>query len=113
MSFSEILSLIEFIAIALAVIVLTIYYLIKAIKNKWLTKITQTINNAIAEAKKKFTESGQGEEKKKYVLEKVANTCNELGIPFNLIYKLINKLIDKTIECYNIISKSENKKDEN
>lgn len=112
MSFSEILSLVEFIAIALVVIVLVIYYIIKAIKNKWVTKITQSINDAIAEAEKKFTESGQGEEKKKYVLEKVANTCNELGIPFNLIYKLVEKLIDKTIECYNVIVKSEDKKDE-
>lgn len=112
MSIDTIIKIIEFSVIALIVLVLAIYYLVKAIKNKWLSKITQSINDAIAEAEKKFTESGQGEEKKKYVLEKVANTCNELGIPFNLIYKLINKLIDKTIECYNIISKSEDKKDE-
>lgn len=111
MSIDTIIKIIEFSVITLIVLVLAIYYLVKAIKNKWLSKITQTINNAIAEAEKKFTESGQGEEKKKYVLEKVANTCNELGIPFNLIYKLINKLIDKTIECYNVISKGD-KKDE-
>ncbi len=112
MSIDTIIKIIEFSVIALIVLILTIYYLVKAIKNKWLSKITQTINDAIAEAEKKFAESGQGEKKKKYVLEKVANTCNELGIPFNLIYKLINKLIDKTIECYNVISKSKDKKDE-
>ena len=109
MNTETILKIIEWSAMTLVVLVLVIYYLIKAIKNKWLSELTRTINDAIAEAEKKFSESGSGGKKKNYVLDKIIAKCNELGIPFTLIYKLVNKLIDDIIANYNVISKSDKK----
>ena len=109
MNIDTIIRIIEFSVTALIVLVLTIYYFIKAIKNKWLQQLTQTIHDAIAEAEKKFPESGSGADKKNYVLEKVITKCSELGIPFTLIYKLVNKLIEDIIANYNVISKSDKK----
>lgn len=102
-----ILKIVEWSIIGLIVLILVIYYLVKAIKNKWLQQLTQTINDAIAEAEKKFPESGSGADKKNYVLDKITAKCSELGIPFTLVYKLVNKLIEDVIANYNVISKSD------
>ena len=59
----------------------------------------------IKEAEEKFPESGSGDKKKAYVIEKVKAKCDELGIPYALLKKLINVAIDKVIEDYNVISK--------
>lgn len=96
------LELIELIILVVIAVGIAIYYLIKAIKNGWITKITQTLNEAIKYAEKHIT---GGEAKKEYVLIKVKEKCEELGIPYTLIEKLVNKIIDKVISNYNIIKK--------
>ena len=97
----EIIKTCLLIIIALGII---IYYIIKAIKNKWLQKLTTTIESAIVHAETKFP-NGHGEEKLQFVLNTVKEKCNELGIPYSLLYKLIQKLVNTIIANYNIISK--------
>lgn len=99
-----ILEIIEFSVLTVVVLSLSIYYIILAIKNKWLKELTHTIDCAIADAEKKFP-AGHGEEKKKIVLDAVIKKCEELGIPYHLLQKLISKLIDKIIANYNIVVK--------
>lgn len=96
------LEIIELIALGLIVLGLTIYYLIKAIKNGWVEKITLTINEAIKYAEKNIE---GGKVKKEYVMQKVEEKCEELGIPYTMIKNLVGKLIDKIISNYNIIKK--------
>lgn len=100
------LEILQMIGLALIVVGLVIYYVIKAIKNKWVQKLSKTIENAIKEAETKYPE-GHGQEKLEIVLEAVKNKCNELGIPYALLYKLIKKLVDKIIANYNIIAKKD------
>lgn len=96
------LEMIELIVIAVILIVLTIYYLIKAIKNHWLAKISDAIVKAMKEAEA----SGKtGQEKKAYVLDKVEELCLELSIPYAFIKKLIDRFIEKTIKSYNNMTK--------
>lgn len=96
------LEIIELIAIAVIALGIGIYYLIMAIKNGWLKKLTATIEEAIRDAEA----SGKtGAEKKAYVIEKVREKCIELGIPYDLLKKLISKLIDKIVANYNVIAK--------
>lgn len=96
------LELIELIVIAALIVSLTIFYLIKAIKNKWLSKITEAILKAMKEAE----QSGMsGSEKKAYVLKKVEELCIELGIPYSFIKSLIDRFIEKTIKSYNSMIK--------
>lgn len=94
------LELIYTIAIAIIALVLVIYYIILAIKNGWIKKITATLNEAIKYAE--FNIQGPAE-KKKYVLDKVEEKCTELGIPYALISNLINKIIEKIVANHNII----------
>lgn len=94
------------IVLAVIVVSLLIYYIIKAIKNKWLQKLTETIEKAIVFAETKFPE-GHGQEKLQIVLDAVKEKCIELNIPYSLLYKLIRNLIDKIIENYNIIAKKD------
>ena len=96
------LELAELIALAIVVVVLAIYYSILAIKNGWVKKITQTLNESIKYAELNI--SG-GEEKQEYVLNQVEKKCDELGIPFTFIKKLVIKLIKKIISNYNVIKK--------
>lgn len=96
------LELIELIVLALTVCCLAIYYLVKAIKNHWLSKISSEVFKAMKEAEK----SGlSGSAKKEYVLEKVEALCKELDVPYTFIKKLIDKLIEKTIKSYNNMTK--------
>ena len=100
------LELIELIVIAVFAVSLAIYYFIKAIKNHWLKQLQETINKAICEAETKGEKDPSFKIiKKDYVVDQVKNKCIELGIPWDLLKKLINKLIDKIIANYNIIKK--------
>ena len=94
--------IIELIVYGVIALVVLVYFIIKAIKNGWIQKITKTLNDAIKYAEKNIE---GGVAKKEYVLRKVEAKCDELGIPFSLIYKLVNKIIDKVISNYNIIKK--------
>lgn len=96
------LEILELVILGIIALVIALYYLIKAIKNGWIEKITQTINDAIKYAENHIE---GGTQKKQYVLSEVEKKCNELGIPYSLIYKLVNKIIDKVISNYNIIKK--------
>lgn len=96
------LELVELLILVIVALVLSIYYIILAIKNGWIKKITLTMNEAIKYAELNI--SG-GEKKLEYVLTKVEEKCEELGIPFVFIRKLVKKLINKTIQSYNVIKK--------
>lgn len=97
--------IIKLVLLIVVIIVLFTYYLIKAIRNKWFKTLLSTIETSIKEAEKKFPESGSGNKKKEYVLNKVEIKCEELGIPYKLLKKLITTAIDKIIANYNVIIK--------
>ena len=99
MSIKEI---IELAVASIVVLVLAVYYIIKAIKNNWLKQITATIEKAIKEAE---TSGKSGNEKKQLVLDAVQLKCADLGIPYTLLKNLVSKLIDRIIKDYNILSK--------
>ena len=101
----SVLEIIQLCVIAVAILAILIYIIVMGIKNKWFSKLWDTIKVSIKEAEEKFPESGSGDKKKAYVLEKVKAKCDELGIPYELLKKLINVAIDKVIEDYNVISK--------
>ena len=91
MSIKEI---IELAVASIVVLVLAVYYIIKAIKNNWLKQITATIEKAIKEAE---TSGKSGNEKKQLVLDAVRVKCTDLGIPYTFIKNLVSKLIDRII----------------
>lgn len=97
------LEIIQLIAIIVAAVVLGVFYAIKAIKNKWLSKVYNAIKDGIVEAEKT---SLTGKAKKEYVLKHVQLICDNEGIPFNVIKKLVDKSIEKLVEGYNTIAKS-------
>ena len=88
--------------VAVIVLILICYYIIKAIKNGWIKKIYDQLKAVVKEAE---TTQLKGEAKKAYVLEKLEKACEDLGIPYKLIKKMLSTLIDKIIEYYNTISK--------
>ena len=93
------LELIETIVLAAVLVIVLVYYMIAAIKNGWIKKLTKTINEALRYAEDNIKGS---EEKKKYVLTKVEEKCIELNIPYFMIQWLISKLINKVISHKNI-----------
>lgn len=97
------LEIIQLIAIIVAAVVLGVFYAIKAIKNKWLSKVYNAIKDGIVDAEKSNL---KGKDKKEYVLKYVQLICDEEGIPFKAIKKLVDKAIEKLIEGYNTIAKS-------
>ena len=99
------LEILELVLLCICILALSIYVLVKGIKDKWFAKLLATIETSIKEAEKKFPESGCGDKKKAYVIEKIEAKCKELNIPYALLKKLIDLAIDKVIEDYNIISK--------
>lgn len=101
----SVLEIIQLCVIGVTAFVILIYIIVMGIKNKWFSKLWDTIKVSIKEAEEKYPDSGSGEQKKAYVLEKVKTKCNELGIPYTLLKKLIDLAIDKVIEDYNVISK--------
>lgn len=96
------LEVIELVAIGIAVVAFLVWFIIKTVKNKWLSGIIDTINEAIKEAE---SSGKSGIEKKAYVLQKVEQKCNELKVPYKLLFGLISKLIDTTVKHYNVIAK--------
>lgn len=100
-----ILEIIQLSVIGIALVAILIYCIVMGVKNKWFSKLWETIKLAIKEAETKFPESGSGDKKKAYVLEQVEIKCIELGIPYSLLKKLISLAIDKVIDDYNIIKK--------
>ena len=99
------LEIIELVVIGVAAVSLLAYVLINGIKNKWFGKILATIEDAIKEAEKLYPESGSGDKKKDYVIKKIEDKCNELGIPYALLKTVICKAIDKIVANYNVIAK--------
>lgn len=99
------LEIIELCIIAVAFITLLIYSIVKCTKNHLFSKILTTIESSIKEAETLFPGTGRGEEKKQYVVSKVEEKCNELGIPYSLLKKLVSIAIDKIIANFNILSK--------
>lgn len=96
------LEIIELVAIAIALVAFTVWFVIKSIKNKWISSIIGTVNAAIKEAE---SSKKTGVEKKAYVLQKVEEKCKELKIPYKLLFGLVSKLIDTTVKHYNVIAK--------
>lgn len=94
-------SIVQLIINIVLVVLFVGYYVIKAIKNKWLEKIMHTIEVAMAKAEEQYPQ-GHGEEKKQLVIEDVKMKCKELDIPYELIAKLISKLIDRIVKDYNL-----------
>lgn len=100
-----VLEIIQLCVIAVAVLALSIYIIVMGIKNKWLSKLIEAAKEAIVEAEKQWPE-GHGEEKKQYVLNKISDKCKELGIPYEILKKLIDKLVEEIVGNYNTIAKS-------
>ena len=98
------LEIIELVVLLVVVVGLAVFYLIKAIKNHWFKELLTTLENAIKEAEEKFPK-GHGDEKKKFVMDAIKNKCEELGIPYIALEKLINKIIDDYIKKYNLLAK--------
>jgi len=96
------LEIILTIIMALVVVVLVSYYLIKLAKNKYITKVYSTIEEAMKEAE---ASGMSGEDKKTYVLAKVKTMCTELKIPYDFIATLISKVIENIIKGYNSMTK--------
>ena len=96
------LELIELIVIVAIAIVGVIWFIIKAIKNKWFSKIYKFIKEAFREAEK--TEL-KGKDKLEYALKYVEEACEKEGIPFKAIKKLVIIAIEKLVEGYNIDKK--------
>ena len=99
------LEILELVLLCVCILALVIYIIVKGIKDKWFAKLLATIETSIKEAEKKFPESGSGDKKKKYVIDAVKAKCEELGIPYSILEKLISVAIDKVIKDYNIIAK--------
>lgn len=99
-----VLEIIQLVAIGLIVLGILTYLVVKAIKNKWISKLTHCIETSIKEAETQWPE-GHGSEKLEYVLGKVKAKCEELNIPYMLLYKLIKALVEKIVSHYNVIAK--------
>ena len=97
--------IIELVVLSVVVLALVVYYSIKAVKNGWIKKLTNTIEKAIKDAEKKYPGQGSGKQKLEYVMNCVEDKCVELGIPYSLLKSLIEKIINTTIAHYNVISK--------
>ena len=100
------IELIYTIVLVVLAISVAIYYFVLAIKNGWIKQITQTMNSAIRFAE--FQEPKWSASKKKaYVLSEVEAKCDQLGIPYTLISKLVNKAIERIVADHNVIDHGE------
>lgn len=98
------LEIIELVALIVIAVALLVWFVAKGIKENWFKQIYDTLKQAIKEAEKKYP-SGHGKEKLQYVLDEVKKKCDELKIPYMLIYKYIKKVIEQIIADYNVIKK--------
>lgn len=96
------LELIFTIVLGCIALFLIIFYGIKLFKNKLIKKIYEDVVEAMKEAE---TKQLSGEDKKKYVLSKVEETCKDNGIPYGFIATLISKVIENIIKGYNSMVK--------
>lgn len=98
--------IIELSVLAIIVLFILIYYIVCAIKNHWIKEIQGTIEGAIRKAED-LAKSGQLDKlmKKDYVLQQVEKRCEELGIPYHLLNKLISRIIDIICKNHNIFVK--------
>jgi len=101
----KISSIVMLVCLCVILVAFFIYIIFKAIKNKWLNKLSDTLKDSIKEAEAQYP-SGHGEDKKKYVLAKIEEKCKELNIPVKMIFTAISTLINNIIANYNIIKKS-------
>lgn len=81
------LELIELCVLGVCVLALFVFYLIKAIKNKWVSNILNTINKAIKEAE---TSGKTGLEKKAYVVEQAVANRRDLRVAQTLWQHLVD-----------------------
>lgn len=98
------LEIIELCVVILLILSEIIPAIINIIKNNSFNKIKQYIIDNIKKAEELYG-SGEGEAKKEYVLSKTKELCDSLGLSYNKLYTLINKLIDNIIDGYNAITK--------
>lgn len=96
------LEIVELVAISIAIVAILVWISVKAVKNKWLAALSETIKKAIKDAE---TTGKSGAEKKAYVLQRIEEKCDELGIPFRLVVGLVSRLIDTIVKHYNVIVK--------
>lgn len=94
--------LVELIIYAVVAIFVVGYFVIKAIKNHWIKQLTDTLNEALHYAEENITGPS---DKKRYVLTKLEEKCIELGIPYGLIRRLLDKLIEKVVAYHNKVAK--------
>lgn len=81
-----------------------IFFLVKAIKNKWVSKLYETLKTSMKEAEEKYP-SGHGDEKKQYVLDALEKKAEELCIPWRMIFRTISNLINTIVSNYNMLAK--------
>ena len=63
-----------------------------------------TIKEGVYRAEQLYPE-GHGQEKLKFVLDMVEAKCKTLEIPYNLLIKVLTKIIKTIVENYNMIKK--------
>ena len=96
------LEIIEFVVICVAFVTLFGIYFYKAIKNKWLGELMNTVEQAMREAEEKWPE-GHGDEKREYVLKALEEKCEELHIPYTIMTSLLTKVIAEIVKHWNIL----------
>ena len=101
----KISSIIMLVCLCVILLSFVMYVIFKAVKNKWLEKLSDTLKTSIREAESQYP-SGHGEDKKKYVIAKIEEKCKELNIPVKMIATAISTLINNIVANYNIIKKS-------
>lgn len=106
----DVTNIIELVVIGVMILALVVYSIVKIVKTKCIGKIWEATKKACYEAEQQFG-AGEGCKKKAYVLTKISELCEELGIPFEFIRSLLNTLIDKLIEGHNALSKDKNEID--
>lgn len=98
------LELFLFICLCVFAVALLVFIFVTLIKNHWISEIMDTIKIAMHEAEEKYPE-GHGPEKLQMVLDAVEAKCKDLKIPYNLLVKVITKIIKTIVENYNMIKK--------
>lgn len=97
-------TMVTLICLCIILAVFIVFMVVKAIKNKWIGKLYETLKISIKEAEEKYP-SGHGEEKKQYVLNALEEKAEELRIPWRMIFKAISNLINTIISNYNMLAK--------
>ena len=96
------LEIIELTILIVSFITIFGVYLYKAIKNKWLGQLMDTLETAMKIAEEKYPD-GHGDEKREYVLSEIKNKCEELSIPYGVMSTLLTKIIAEIVTHWNIL----------